>query len=86
MRKKTGKQELEKRYLSTELYIERSWESPVGIPRDRKGEFSSKVIPKSRKMEEALVDDIGLMFFNGNRHWGFDIDIEAAVGEVDFTC
>jgi transposase-like protein len=37
----------------------------VKVPRDRKGEFQTKVIPRSEQMEEALVDDLSLMFLTG---------------------
>lgn len=37
----------------------------VQVPRDRKGEFQTKVIQKSKQMEEALVDDLSLMFLTG---------------------
>lgn len=37
----------------------------VKVPRDRKGEFQTKVIPKSQQIETALADDIGLMFLTG---------------------
>ena len=37
----------------------------VKVPRDRKGEFTTKVIPKSKQVEEALVDDLSLMFLTG---------------------
>jgi len=37
----------------------------VKVPRDRKGEFQTKVIQKSKQMEEALVDDLSLMFLTG---------------------
>ena len=32
----------------------------VKVPRDRKGEFRTKVIPKSKPVEEALVEDLSL--------------------------
>ena len=37
----------------------------VKVPRDRNGAFHTKAIPKSQQMEEALVDDISLMFLTG---------------------
>ena len=37
----------------------------VNVPRVRNGEFQTRVIPKSKQMEEALVDDLSLMFLTG---------------------
>lgn len=37
----------------------------VKIPRDRKGEFQTKVVPRSQQVEDALVDDLSLMFLTG---------------------
>jgi len=37
----------------------------VKVPRDRKGEYKTKVIPRSKQVEEALVDDLSLMFLTG---------------------
>jgi transposase-like protein len=37
----------------------------VKVPRDRKGAFKTKVIPKSQQVEEALVEDLSLMFLTG---------------------
>ena len=37
----------------------------VKVPRDRRGEFKTNVIPKSKQIEEALVDDLSLMFLTG---------------------
>ncbi len=35
------------------------------VPRDRKGTFQTRVIPKWRRYEKALVDDLSLMFLSG---------------------
>ena len=37
----------------------------VRVPRDRKGEFNTRVIPRSQQVETALVDDLSLMFLTG---------------------
>ena len=37
----------------------------VKVPGDRTGEFQTNVIPKSKRVEEALVDDLSLMFLIG---------------------
>lgn len=40
---------------------------PVGVkvPRDRKGEFTTEVIPRSRQYEDALREDMSVMFLSG---------------------
>jgi transposase-like protein len=35
------------------------------IPRDRKGEFETQVIPRSKQYEDALREDICAMFLSG---------------------
>jgi len=40
-------------------------EVKVKVPRDRKGEFSTKVLPKSKRYEETLIQDLCMMFFAG---------------------
>jgi putative transposase len=37
----------------------------VEIPRDRKGEFKTQVIPRSKQYEDALRQDLCLMFLTG---------------------
>jgi putative transposase len=37
----------------------------VKVPRDRKGEFKTKVIPRSRQYEDALREDLSIMFLAG---------------------
>jgi len=37
----------------------------VDVPRDRQGDFKSRVIPRSRQMEEELRKDVCLMFLTG---------------------
>lgn len=37
----------------------------VRVPRDRNGEFETKVIPRSRQYEDALREDICVMFLSG---------------------
>lgn len=37
----------------------------VQIPRDRKGEFETKVIPRSRQYEEEITRDLSLMYLAG---------------------
>ena len=40
-------------------------EVPVEVPRDRKGEYQTRVIPKSKQYEDELRQDISLMFLSG---------------------
>ena len=40
-------------------------EVDLKIPRDRNGEFKTKVIPRRQEYEKALVEDLSLMFLNG---------------------
>ena len=40
-------------------------EVAVQVPRDRKGEFETHVIPRSRQYEDALREDICVMFLSG---------------------
>jgi len=37
----------------------------VRVPRDRKGEFNTKVIPRSKQYEEEIAQDLSLMFLAG---------------------
>jgi len=37
----------------------------VKVPRDRKGEFTTEVIPRSRQYEDALREDLSIMFLAG---------------------
>ena len=40
-------------------------ELPVQVPRDRKGEYQTQVIPKSKRYEDELRQDIAVMFLSG---------------------
>jgi putative transposase len=40
-------------------------EVPVEVPRDRKGEYQTRVIPKSKQYEDELRQDISVMFLSG---------------------
>lgn len=40
-------------------------EVAVQVPRDRKGEFETQVIPRSKQYEDALREDICVMFLSG---------------------
>jgi len=40
-------------------------EVEVKVPRDRKGEFSTQVIPRSKQYEEEISRDLSLMFLTG---------------------
>ena len=40
-------------------------EVQVEVPRDRKGEFKTKVIPRSKRYENELRQDLSLMFLTG---------------------
>ena len=40
-------------------------EVPVKIPRDRKGEYQTQVIPRSKRYEDELRQDIAVMFLSG---------------------
>ena len=40
-------------------------EVPVKVPRDRKAEFQTKVIPRSKRYEDELRHDIVMMFLSG---------------------
>jgi hypothetical protein len=40
-------------------------EVQVRIPRDRKGEFSTNIIPKSKQYEEEIARDLSLMYLTG---------------------
>ncbi|HAS28487.1 MAG TPA: IS256 family transposase, partial [Dehalococcoidia bacterium] len=42
-------------------------EIPVLVPRDRKGEYQTRVIPKSKQYEDELRQDIAVMFLSGNK-------------------
>ena len=35
------------------------------VPRDRKGEFKTEVLPRSKQHEDALREDVSVMFFAG---------------------
>jgi len=37
----------------------------VQVPRDRKGEFETKVIPRSKQYEDAIAQDLSLMYLGG---------------------
>jgi len=37
----------------------------VNVPRDRKGEFRTKVIPRSKQYEDSIRQDLCLMFLSG---------------------
>jgi len=38
---------------------------PVRVPRDRKGEYQTQVIPRSKRYEDELRQDIAVMFLSG---------------------
>ncbi len=40
-------------------------EVPVEVPRDRKGEYQTRVIPKSKQYEDELRQDISVMYLSG---------------------
>jgi putative transposase len=40
-------------------------EIPVQVPRDRKGEYQTQVIPRSKQYEDELRQDIAVMFLSG---------------------
>ena len=40
-------------------------EVPVQVPRDRNGEYKTQVIPKSKRYEDELRQDIAMMFLSG---------------------
>ena len=40
-------------------------EVPVQVPRDRKGEYQTRVIPRSKQYEDELRQDIAVMFLSG---------------------
>jgi len=40
-------------------------EVSVKVPRDRKGEFKSQVIPRSKRYEDAIREDMCMMFLSG---------------------
>ena len=40
----------------------------VKVPRDRKGEFSTQVIPRGKQYEDALREDLCAMFLAGGEH------------------
>jgi putative transposase len=40
-------------------------EVPVQVPRDRKGDYQTRVIPKSKQYEDELRQDIAVMFLSG---------------------
>ena len=40
-------------------------EVPVQVPRDRRGEYQTRVIPKSKQYEDELRQDIAVMFLSG---------------------
>ena len=37
----------------------------VQVPRDRKGEFKTEIIPRSKRYEEEIANDLSLMFVSG---------------------
>jgi len=40
-------------------------QATVWVPRDRNGEFSSSVLPRSKQYEDAIREDLSLMFLSG---------------------
>jgi putative transposase len=40
-------------------------EVQVKVPRDRQGQFQTRVLPRSRQYEEAVAQDVSLMFLTG---------------------
>jgi putative transposase len=51
--------------LSYERTLKGIGEVAVRIPRDRKGEFETQVIPRSKQYEDTLREDICVMFLSG---------------------
>jgi len=40
-------------------------EVQVAVPRDRKGDFTTQIIPRSKQYEDALREDLTVMFLTG---------------------
>ncbi len=40
-------------------------EVEVNIPRDRKGEYQTEVLPKAKRYESAIADDLSMLFLSG---------------------
>ena len=40
-------------------------EVEVNIPRDRKGDFQTDVLPKAKRYESAIADDLSMLFLSG---------------------
>jgi putative transposase len=40
-------------------------EIPVQVPRDRKGEYQTRIIPRCKQYEDELIQDIAVMFLSG---------------------
>ena len=40
-------------------------EVKVDVPRDRKGEYSTDVLPRSKRYEDCIREDLSLMFLTG---------------------
>jgi putative transposase len=50
---------------SREFTLKGIGEVGVEVPRDRKGEFKTEVLPRSKQYEEAIREDISVMFLAG---------------------
>ncbi len=52
-------------YYGRNFTLKRIGEVSVSVPRDRKGEYQTKVLPKSKRYEKELETDICLMYLTG---------------------
>jgi len=52
-------------YYPRTLILKGLGEVPVEMPRDRKGEFETQVIPRSQRYEDELKQDIAVLFLSG---------------------
>jgi Transposase and inactivated derivatives len=48
-----------------EFYLKNIGQVEVKVPRDRNGEFKSKVLPRSKRYEDRLREDISAMYLTG---------------------
>ena len=60
-----GSCKLAQRQVRRQVDAERDGEVKLEVPRDRGGTCQTRMIPKWRRYEKALVDDLSLMFLSG---------------------
>ena len=67
--KETGNAQISKNYrngsYSRKFFIKRIGEVETTVPRDRNSEFHTKVLPKAKRFDERLSNDLHAMFLSG---------------------